>query len=62
MTKLSLTLVQCHLYWENPKENINHIETLLSEVEETDIIILPELFTTAFSVTHDGEAMNGYSM
>tara|TARA_B100000886_G_scaffold340342_1_gene309300 strand:- start:2084 stop:2848 length:765 start_codon:yes stop_codon:yes gene_type:complete len=62
MTKLRLTLVQCHLHWENPKENINHIAALLSEVEETDIIILPEFFSTAFSVTNHGEAMNGYSM
>ena len=51
MTKLRLTLVQCNLYWENPKKNINHIAALLSEVEETDIIILPEFFSTAFSVT-----------
>ena len=62
MTKLRITLVQSHLYWENPEENRNHLDALMSKVKETDIFILPELFSTAFSVTCQGEAMNDESM
>lgn len=62
MTKLRITLVQSHLHWENPKENRNHLDALMSKAKETDIFILPELFSTAFSVTCQGEAMNGESM
>jgi predicted amidohydrolase len=62
MTKLSLTLVQSHLYWENPKKNREHLELLLSATQQTDLIILPELFSTAFSVSCNGEPMNGDSM
>ena len=62
MTKLSITLVQCHLYWENPDKNRNHLDSLISDGIETDIFILPELFSTAFSVTCQGEVMYGESM
>ena len=62
MTKLRITLVQSHLHWENPKENRNHLNKLMSDTQETDLFILPELFSTAFSVTYQGEAMNGESM
>ena len=62
MTKLSITLVQCHLYWENPDKNRNHLDSLMSKAREADIFILPELFSTAFSVTCQGEVMYGESM
>ena len=62
MTKLRITLVQSHLHWENPEENRNHLYALISKVKETDMFILPELFSTAFSVTCQAEAMNGESM
>ena len=62
MTKLRITLVQSHLHWENPKENRNHFEALMSDIHLTDIFLLPELFSTAFSVTCQGEDMNGESM
>ena len=59
MTKLRVTLVQSHLHWENPEKNRSHLEALLSDTHQTDLIILPELFNTAFSVTYGGEPMNG---
>ena len=62
MAKLRITLVQSHLHWEAPEENRNHLDALISKAKETDIFILPELFSTAFSVTCQGEAMNGESM
>lgn len=47
---LSISLVQTNLVWENPETNRLHIEELLWDIDtHTDLIILPELFTTAFS-------------
>ncbi len=48
---LSVTIIQTDLVWENPSANLNKIETLIQSIEnETDIIVLPEMFTTGFSM------------
>ena len=41
--------------WEDKAANLNHFEQLLASVSETDLIVLPELFHTAFSM--NGEAL-----
>ncbi|MEQ8516045.1 MAG: amidohydrolase [Chromatocurvus sp.] len=51
MQDLTATLVQCELAWESPADNRRHIEALIAdEGGSTDIIILPEMFTTGFSM------------
>jgi len=52
MESLHLTLCQCSLEWESPEANRQHIEQLLGKelVEPTDLILLPEMFTTGFSM------------
>ncbi len=59
--RLSITLVQSNLFWENPEKNISHFSDLISPLENTDIILLPEMFNTAFSPAshHLAETMNG---
>ena len=65
MDQLKVTLVQSDLHWENRKANLDHFSSLIAEIkDETDIIILPEMFTTGFSMapeqhaeTMDGEAL-----
>jgi predicted amidohydrolase len=61
-TSLHVTLIQAHLAWENPVQNraaftqkINSIPT------KTDVIILPEMFTTGFTmnVAEIAETMSG---
>lgn len=47
---LRLALVQSELAWHDPAANRAHFEALLTEVGETDLIILPEMFTTGFSM------------
>ena len=44
MTKLTVTLAQLNLQWENPSQNLAQITTLLeSQLErKTDLIVLPE--------------------
>ncbi len=51
MQDLAVTLVQCELTWENPADNRQHLETLIREVDPTsDLVVLPEMFTTGFSM------------
>ena len=45
---LNITLVQSQLFWEDVEKNISHFEALISEISETDIILLPEMFNTSF--------------
>lgn len=65
MQNLNLTLIQTHLEWENAAVNRNHIEHLISALNEsTDVIVLPEMFTTAFTMNSAvmAEPMNGESI
>ena len=49
--KLEIALLQADLKWENIKENIQKFEDQLKEVPgEVDLIVLPEMFTTGFSM------------
>ena len=51
MNKLNLTLFQSDLIWEDTKANIKAIESRFELLpNDTDIIILPEMFTTGFSM------------
>jgi len=59
---LQVTLCQLSLVWENIPANLERIGELISEHDqESDIILLPELFSTGFtmSVTKMAETMNG---
>ncbi len=49
--ELSIALVQTDLIWKNKKTNLSNIEELISSIKQTvDIIVLPELFNTAFCI------------
>lgn len=51
MSDLKISLVQYDIIWQSPSNNLSQLEELLSmEVEETDLIILPEMFTTGFDM------------
>lgn len=48
---MKLTLIQTHLYWEDREKNLAHFDALINSVEDdTELIILPEMFTTGFSM------------
>jgi omega-amidase len=50
MTDLQLCLVQNDLVWEDIPANLSHFDDLLANVlPKTDIIILPEMFSTGFT-------------
>lgn len=58
---LNVSLVQSNIYWENVNKNLLHFEKLISTISETDIILLPEMFNTAFCPKSNNlaEKMNG---
>lgn len=48
---MKIALFQMDLLWENPEANLISIEKKLTSLEKgTDIVILPEMFTTGFSM------------
>jgi omega-amidase len=63
-SNLRVTLVQSNLLWESPAANCAHFEEQLQHLkDQTDLIILPEMFTTGFSMNTNGaEIMNGPSL
>ncbi|RED99568.1 amidohydrolase [Marinoscillum furvescens] len=49
--ELSIALLQADLFWENPDANRASFEEMIWQVPKgTDLIILPEMFTTGFSM------------
>lgn len=51
MNNLTVTLVQFSMIWEKPKQNLQKLHLLLRQnVRKTDIIILPEMFSTGFTL------------
>ena len=61
---LNICLLQCDLHWEDALKNRTEIDAHLAEVTGADIILLPELFSTGFSVasTHLAETMDGETL
>ncbi len=64
METLKITLVQPDIVWENPSENRENYSNMLNGVGQTDVIVLPEMFTTGFSMKPENlkERMDGPSV
>jgi len=64
MQDLKITIFQPDIIWENPQANLDKYSQWLERSEETDVIILPEMFTTGFSMEPEKlkEPMNGLSL
>lgn len=60
--KLYVALVQSNLSWNDPLANKNHFDALLDSVTGADLIVLPEMFTTAFCMEGSAESMDGPSV
>lgn len=49
--KLRLSLVQYDIEWENKQRNLDYLHGIVKKLSgKTDIIVLPEMFTTGFSM------------
>ena len=55
-SKLSITLIQPNTIWERPEENIRRIEALMSTAGPADLIVLPEMWSTGFSMAPESIA------
>lgn len=63
MQNLNVTLVQANQVWENVQANLKHYDSIIAKIESTDLILLPEMFQTAFSMnTSLAETMDGTSV
>jgi omega-amidase len=48
---MTITLLQTNLFWEDQTANLAHFNQLIANIDTaTDLIILPEMFTTGFSM------------
>lgn len=52
-TELRTVLIQLNIEWQRPEVNLANAEGLLHSIEEADLILLPEMFTTGFSMRPD---------
>jgi len=65
MSTLTITTIQTNLLWEEKSANLRLLEEKIAAIEnKTEIVILPEMFTTGFSMnpsafaeTMDGETV-----
>lgn len=65
MDNLKITIYQGYLFWENIDKNLQNISLRLSGIrEKTNLIILPEMFNTGFTMNAEalGETMDGKTM
>lgn len=62
MEDLRISIIQSHLHWENPVANRALFSEKINAIEHpTDLIVLPEMFTTGFTMNaiNLAELMNG---
>lgn len=59
MSTLDFSLVQTNLHWENKQENINMLTDKVNALKDkSHIIVLPEMFTTGFTMNPSAFAEN----
>jgi len=58
---LTVTLVQCDPVWEDKKTNLERLSSTMETLGKCDLVVLPEMFSTGFSVNPVGlaEEMDG---
>lgn len=62
MNDLKISIIQSDLHWENKEENLKMFSQKMASISEpTDLIVLPEMFTTGFSMRPEllAEPMSG---
>ncbi|MCD0490130.1 nitrilase family protein [Pedobacter sp. MC2016-14] len=66
ISNLKITVFQAYLFWENVDKNLQNLSLRLSMgvKEKTDLIVLPEMFNTGFSMNTAAlaEDMNGKTL
>lgn len=61
MSSLTLSIIQTDLTWENKQANLAMLEQKINSIDNTQLVILPEMFSTGFSMKPEqlAETMQG---
>lgn len=61
---MNITTIQSDIIWENKELNIKNYQDKIDGIESTDLIILPEMFTTGFTMDPKpfAESMDGITV
>lgn len=65
MSSLTFTLIQTALHWEDKKANLQMLEEKINSIrEKTQVVVLPEMFSTGFSMKPEqlAETMEGETL
>lgn len=65
MSTLTVTLIQSSLFWEDKQANLKMLEEKINSIEErTELVVLPEMFTTGFTMQPQlfAETMDGATL
>ncbi|HWK06908.1 MAG TPA: nitrilase family protein [Puia sp.] len=65
MSTLTITTIQAHLHWEDKAANLQRFADKINGIREnTEIVVLPEMFSTGFSMKPEllAERMDGPSL
>ena len=63
--QLIITIIQTNLHWEDKQANLNMLEQKIFGIKEkTEIVVLPEMFSTGFSMRPEvlAETMEGETL
>lgn len=53
---MKLTIIQMDIAWADRATNLKHVEEMIAAMPETDIVVLPEMFSTGFATEPQGIA------
>ena len=63
--QLKVSILQSNIFWEDKLANLKYFEKKIDKISQTDLIVLPEMFTTGFTMnpaplaeTMDGKTVN----
>lgn len=62
---MKVTIIQTALHWEDQQKNLEHFDALVNSIKDpTDLIVLPEMFSTGFTMKPEklAEPLNGPSL
>lgn len=62
MSQLTVTIIQTNLHWEDKATNLQMLEEKINSIQEkTELVVLPEMFSTGFSMKPEllAETMEG---
>ncbi len=48
--QMQVSIIQANLYWEDKQANLRNLEEHIDAIDATDLVVLPEMFSTGFSM------------